>query len=413
MTTHDEPSLAPEPVPPAIEASLRELLFQDNGEVHYSEAEHARRRDLLAEHCKDRGLEYVIVFSSPGRSSALTWWSEWRVTNEAVLVMRPDRPEDDVLLVQYFNHVPLAKEMSRTPQVRWGGNSTLVSLLGLLEERSPGQGSIGYLGPLPYGSGRELAAKFGQLTDLNLAYAGWRLTKSPEELQWFRLAARLTDLGAEALERQVRPGMTERDLGAIVEAAYLPFGATNAIHYFSINDQSHPGVGVPRQFPSTRVLSDEDVVSAELSANYAEHNGQVLRTYTFSDSLDGIFGELHDVAVAAFEAIERLIRPGVSLLELVAASAVIEQAGFTTIDDLIHGYGGGYFEPILGSTSRTHRPVPADLLQEGQMLVVQPNVVTTDHRAGVQTGECLVVGKQGAERLHRVPRGLRRFNGHH
>lgn len=392
MTTHDEPSLAREPVRPAIEASLYELLHHHNGEVHYSEAEHARRRRMLAEHCEDRGLAYVIVFSSPGRSSALTWWSEWRVTNEAVLVMRPDRPEDDVLLVQYFNHVPLAKEMSRTPQVRWGGNSTLMSLLDLFEERSPGQGSIGYVGPLPYGFGKEIAARFGELTDLNHAYAGWRLTKSPEELQWFRLAARLTDLGAEALEHQVHPGLTERDLGAIVEGAYLPFGATNAIHYFSINDRHHPGVGVPRQFPSTRVLTEGDVVSAELSANYAEHNGQVLRTYTFSDSLDGIFGALHDVAVAAFE--------------------VIEQAGFTTIDDLIHGYGGGYFEPILGSTSRTHRPVPAAILQEGQMLVVQPNVVTMDHRAGVQTGECLVVGKQGAERLHRVPRGLRRFTGH-
>jgi hypothetical protein len=39
-------------------------------------------------------------------------------------------------------------------------------------------------------------------------------------------------------------------------------------------------------------------------------------------------------------------------------------------------------------------------------LVVQPNVVTRDQRAGVQTGELLLVTDQGPERLHHFPRGL-------
>ena len=41
-------------------------------------------------------------------------------------------------------------------------------------------------------------------------------------------------------------------------------------------------------------------------------------------------------------------------------------------------------------------------------VVVQPNVVTVDERAGVQTGELLLVTESGVERLHAVPRGLRR-----
>ena len=39
-------------------------------------------------------------------------------------------------------------------------------------------------------------------------------------------------------------------------------------------------------------------------------------------------------------------------------------------------------------------------------VVVQPNVVTTDGRAGVQFGELLHVTEQGAERLHAAPRGM-------
>ncbi len=40
-------------------------------------------------------------------------------------------------------------------------------------------------------------------------------------------------------------------------------------------------------------------------------------------------------------------------------------------------------------------------------LVVQPNVVTADGRAGVQTGELLQVTADGPQRLHAFPQGLR------
>jgi hypothetical protein len=41
-------------------------------------------------------------------------------------------------------------------------------------------------------------------------------------------------------------------------------------------------------------------------------------------------------------------------------------------------------------------------------VVVQPNVVTRDGSAGVQTGELVVVMPDAVESLHDVPRGFRR-----
>jgi hypothetical protein len=37
---------------------------------------------------------------------------------------------------------------------------------------------------------------------------------------------------------------------------------------------------------------------------------------------------------------------------------------------------------------------------------VQPNVVTKDRTAGVQTGEMLLITDTGVERFHAVPRGF-------
>jgi Xaa-Pro dipeptidase len=88
---------------------------------------------------------------------------------------------------------------------------------------------------------------------------------------------------------------------------------------------------------------------------------------------------------------------------------VIEDAGFTTRDDLVHGFVGGYLPPVLGSASRTLEEVPDFTFEAGMTVVVQPNVVTPDERAGVQTGELVAVTSDGFERLHHFDRGLLRI----
>ena len=44
----------------------------------------------------------------------------------------------------------------------------------------------------------------------------------------------------------------------------------------------------------------------------------------------------------------------------------------------------------------------------GMTVVVQPNVVGPDGTAGVQTGELVLITKDGIERLHSFPRGFAR-----
>ncbi len=45
-------------------------------------------------------------------------------------------------------------------------------------------------------------------------------------------------------------------------------------------------------------------------------------------------------------------------------------------------------------------------LEENMTVVVQPNVITRDQKAGVQVGELIRVTRNGFERLHKTPRGL-------
>jgi len=132
----------------------------------------------------------------------------------------------------------------------------------------------------------------------------------------------------------------------------------------------------------------------------------VLRGFTVEAEPTSLYRDLHATAEAAFQSITQAIRPGVLPQSLIDASGVIEENGFTIYDDLVHGYGGGYLPPIIGSRSRPAGQMPTFPLEENMCLVVQPNVITRDFKAGIQVGELIRVTGTGFESLHRTPRGM-------
>ena len=245
-----------------------------------------------------------------------------------------------------------------------------------------------------------------QVRDLNSAYTRLRLVKSPEEIDWLRVGAHLTDLGLKSLLHRMRLGDCEHQLGDHVQRGYVPLGGTTLIHFFGITSMVEPACCVPRLFTSNRPLQQGDVLFTEISAQFWLHPGQVLRTYFIGGEPPQLFRELSEVAQATFEAVAGVLRPGAHAEEVVEAASIIEKAGFSVWDDLLHGFGGGYLPPVLGSRSRPAGSVPDFRFEAGMTVVIQPNVVTTDARAGVQTGEMVVITEDGCESLHHAPPGF-------
>ena len=101
-----------------------------------------------------------------------------------------------------------------------------------------------------------------------------------------------------------------------------------------------------------------------------------------------------------------LIPHATTMEQILEPAGVIEANGFTVCDDLMHGFGGGYFPPILGTRSRPAGPLPQMTLGENMTVVIQPNPITPDQRAGVQVGEMIRVTRDGFERLHAAERRL-------
>jgi len=290
--------------------------------------------------------------------------------------------------------------------VRWAGPSTTQTLCAELQLRGLAGRKVGWIGPLSAAHADALAGIDMHAVDLSSAYTRLRLRKSDEELVWLRQGAHLSDAGMLALRANARPGMSEWELGDLIERAYVPHGGSTVIHHLCTTSMAEPDTAVPRQHRTHRTVRPGDAITAEISAAWWGYSGQVLRTLAVEAEPTPLFADLHAVADAAFAAVVDVLRPGATAAQVIEASRVIEDAGFTVIDDLVHGFGGGYLPPVLGSSSRPAGPVPDFTFEAGMAVVVQPNVVTPDWRAGVQTGELVVIADEGASSLHDVPRGL-------
>jgi len=385
--------------------------------LEFSAAEMRRRRAAFGRELERSGASYALVYGANRSGSAVSWLTGWPVTREALLVVAP-APEDDVLLVSFFNHVPQARRLSVT-RVESAGPRAVTTALDLIAARGRLPARIGVAGALPFDQYRLLAGQVPDVVDLNPASTGLRLVKSGEELAALRRGAALSDAAIAALADALRPGATDYEVLARTEQAYTAQGGLHHIHYLGLTAMDEPAMdepamdepalAVPAQWPTGRVIRLRDVASCEISAAAApEYAGQVLRTFTVGAPPTALYNELHAVADAAFDAIARHLVPGTTARELAEAAAVIGQAGFTAIDDLVHGFGGGYLPPVVPAPGR---PVSAPdfTLAAGMTVVVQPNVVTRDGRAGVQTGELLLVTEQGPERLHTYPPGIRQL----
>jgi Xaa-Pro dipeptidase len=370
----------------------------------FSAAEMRRRRQALDAVMEREGVDRVVLYGANRSGSAVSWLTGWAVTREAHVLVT--RGEPDVLLVSFFNHVPEARRRAPDADVRFAGDAPAAEIVALLRERGAQGRPVGLIGSLPYDQYAVLADG-RRVVDLSRAHTRLRMQKSAEEVQALRQAAALTDLAAEALVGSPVVGCTEHELLARVEHAYVSRGGLHHIHYLGVTPMAAPDRSVPAQWPSSRQVRRGDLLTFEFSAGVApEYSGQLLRTVTAAEPPTALVQQLHDVAEAALAAVSERLRPGVHAEELVTAAEVIEDAGFTTVDDLVHGFGGGYLPPVIGSRSRAIRPTPDIRLTAGMTVVVQPNVGTPDGRLGVQTGELLLVTDQGGRRLHTFPSGM-------
>jgi Xaa-Pro dipeptidase len=373
----------------------------------FSAAEMQRRRDAFVEAMAEAQVSHILFSGGDRKGSATQWLTGWPTSNGHYLIHTPG--EQDALFVKNPNNAPLARILAPETKVTWGAEGSTKLAFEELAKRGAKGARVGIIGSYSQTLHERLVKAGIEPVDMSSAYTRMRLIKSAEELDWLRIGCALTDLAVEALERHIAPGMTEYDLADIIERAYVPFGGVNQIHYTGITSMSDPDCCVPSQLARNRKVSIGDVAFTEIAVSFWSYPGQLQRTIAVGTEPTPLFADLHAAAEEAYKSIVKVLRAGAHVGEVLDAASCIARSGFTISDDLLHGYGGGgYLPPVLGTRERPSASVPDFTFKANMTIVVQPSVITKDGRAGVQTGELLLITNDGTERLHNAPEGFRR-----
>ena len=383
-----------------IDAEL-EVFRQIKGRC-FRDQEYQERWDIVLSYLKQQKLDSLIIYGAERAGSAIPWLTGWPVTAEAVLIVSLD--SDAKLFVQYYNHWPQAAATAYGVAVSWAGPETVQSILNRLSQINSRK--VGVIGRIGLEMLNTIQDAGYSLTSLDKWYETIRLIKSPAEINCLKLGAYFSDLALKAIYENVTPDMSEHDLVALAENSWLGLGGQTHIRYFISTSMDKPDGMVPRQNATGRVIKKDDLLVMEISGAFRGYAGQVLRSMSMRREPANWVTEFHEVADNALSAISAVLKSGCTMHEIQDAAHIIEDYGFTTCDDLIHGFGGGYLPPILGSKSRPAGKTPETVLESGMALVVQPNITDGTGKRGVQTGALFVITETGAQCLQQSPSGL-------
>jgi Xaa-Pro dipeptidase len=221
---------------------------------------------------------------------------------------------------------------------------------------------------------------------------GCRGVKSPKELSYMELANKITKLAYAEGFKQIKEGMSPRDLSGAISAAHQQMG---------VRGSGGPQFGLSSAFPhgsrAQRTLHEGDVIMVDGGCSVEGYQSDVTRSIVFgkpSDKQKAVW----DIVKQAQSAALKAARPGVPCEEVDrAARKVIEDAGYGPgykyfAHRLGHGIGmDGHEFPYLVKENKLK-------LQSGMTFSDEPGIYIYGE-FGIRTEDCFVVTEDGGRLL--------------
>ena len=221
-----------------------------------------------------------------------------------------------------------------------------------------------------------------------------RRKKDAEEIALIRKAAGCARDAYRKVLSRVREGMTELEFSAALEYEIRCCGAEGGWgdHGFIVASGSRSAL--PHGMATDKPLAKGDWVTVDYGARVEGYVSDITRNFAIGEPPSRV-REIEDVLLRAHEAAAGAIRAGVSGREVdLVARKVIQDAGYG--ECFIHGLGHAIGLEVHESPRLS--PISADILQEGDVVTVEPGIYIEGF-GGMRIEDDYLVTASGAELL--------------
>ncbi len=226
-----------------------------------------------------------------------------------------------------------------------------------------------------------------------------RRVKDREELEVMTAAQRIAERALEDILKEIRPGVTEREIAARLQYLMLHYGAENMS--FDPIVVSGPNGSLPHGVPSDKEIRSGEFVTMDFGCIYHGYCSDMTRTVAVGSASEEMRA-VYETVLAAQRAGIAAARAGVTGKDVDgAARRVIEEAGYGKYFG--HGFGHGvgveiHEEPRASSAN--DKPLPA-----GAVISAEPGIYLPG-KLGVRIEDVIVITEDGCENLTRAPKEL-------
>lgn len=220
-----------------------------------------------------------------------------------------------------------------------------------------------------------------------------RAIKSPEELKELKKSATLLWKGFEYIKKQLKVGITEKEVASRFEVFCLQQGASSMA--FEPIVAFGKNTAYPHYRPQQARLKKGDTVLVDIGVIVNHYNSDMTRTFFFGKP-DPRVVTLHAVVKEAHDAALKICKPGIPLGDLdKAATDVIKRAGLEKY--ITHSLGHGVGLEIHEFPRIKHKGIDGDqILREGMVITIEPGLYW-EGVGGCRYEDTIVVTKKGYE----------------
>ena len=226
-----------------------------------------------------------------------------------------------------------------------------------------------------------------------------RTVKGDGELECLIAAQRIAEQALEDILKEIRPGVTEKEIAARLQYLMLHYGASDMS--FDPIVVSGPNGSLPHGVPSEKEIQAGEFVTMDFGCVYKGYCSDMTRTVAVGYATEEM-RQVYDTVLRAQLAGIAAARAGVTGKAVDgAARAVIEAAGYGAYFG--HSFGHGVGVEIHESPNAS--PMNETPMPEGAVISAEPGIYLPG-KLGVRIEDVIVLTKDGCRNITGAPKEL-------